>query len=373
MDSNRFNQGFALLIGVGETPNDKNLTLALSVNEAQAIRKVLVDPNYCGYPNKNIDSHVRLLCNESACKESILSELALLKDRCAKVANATAIIYFSGHGWSGASGQFGLIPSDVNTPLEESQETIILAEEFAAAIAAINAKRLLVVLECCHAGGMGARSDLFPQLMRSPTDAYFDLAAKLQVGEGRCTISSCTRDQLSYFSYDDEIGIFTQCFIDALKGAATPDSEQVVSISNVINHLNATVPKAVMQKYQKQQTPYVNYQGVDFPVAVRNTAMQSSSENFRATPPELIKNPNRRAVRMLLQSLSETEFANFASDHYTEFYKELPKEMLLSDRCRKLLDHCESRGHIGEMLKKLEQDFPDIYRLHEDKLFHNGT
>ena len=71
--------------------------------------------------------------------------------------NATAVIYYSGHGMVDTeAGQYYLIPFDIRS-LSRIRGSAIKAEELTATIGEINAKRLLVILDCCHAAGIDAK------------------------------------------------------------------------------------------------------------------------------------------------------------------------------------------------------------------------
>ena len=75
-------------------------------------------------------------------------------------------LYFSGHGGriddGPHRGQF-LLPVDTIYPsADDLARTAISGAEFTAALGAIKARRLTVVLDCCHAGGIGEPRDLVP-------------------------------------------------------------------------------------------------------------------------------------------------------------------------------------------------------------------
>ena len=68
------------------------------------------------------------------------------------------MIYYTGHGWRDTASSppaYYLIPYDVRETAVRARS--LRAEDFAAEIAALQPKRLLVLLDCCHAGGMGVK------------------------------------------------------------------------------------------------------------------------------------------------------------------------------------------------------------------------
>ncbi|WP_445241213.1 caspase family protein [Microcoleus vaginatus] len=74
--SDLFTHGYALLIGVGNTA-DPGYSLPETVTDAEALKDVLTDANFCAYPNT--PDHVRLLKNQGATRSAILEDLDWLK------------------------------------------------------------------------------------------------------------------------------------------------------------------------------------------------------------------------------------------------------------------------------------------------------
>ncbi|MEF8759726.1 MAG: caspase family protein [Candidatus Accumulibacter sp. UW25] len=141
----------ALLIAV-----DQNLAPAAALpavaRDARALRDVLVHPARCGYaPDK-----VRLLTGDGSSRKAILDGLDWLGDQLAAMPDGdSAILYFSGHGHV-EGGEHYLIPYDLN--LRRIRSSAIRAADFADAVAQLTPRRLLVVLDCCHAAGMAIKN-----------------------------------------------------------------------------------------------------------------------------------------------------------------------------------------------------------------------
>lgn len=145
-----FSHGYALLIGVGECAYPR-WSLPVTVKDMQVLRAVLTDPTLCGYPDD--EAHIRLLHDAGATKQAILDGLAWLAAQAAADPDATAVVYFSGHGWlEEATGRYYLIPHDVEP--SDLAGSALAAEAFTATLRKVRARRLLVFLDCCHAGGM---------------------------------------------------------------------------------------------------------------------------------------------------------------------------------------------------------------------------
>src|SRR5262249_39314796 len=144
----QFAQGFALLVGVGQSAYAP-WSLPVTVKDAQAIRAVLTDPQLCAYPA----DHVRLLHDEGATRAAILDGLDWLAQQVAADLHATAIVYFSGHGWlKKRSNRYFLIPHDIEP--HDIPKSGLSAEALTGALRRVKAERLLVIIDCCHAEGM---------------------------------------------------------------------------------------------------------------------------------------------------------------------------------------------------------------------------
>ncbi|MEZ4614200.1 MAG: caspase family protein [Caldilineaceae bacterium] len=147
-----FAHGYALRIGV-DANNLPTLALPDVAKDITALHKVLTDPERCAYQA----DHVRIVAGTEATRQNILEALEWLQGTITAdgSGNATAFIYDSGHGWrdmAANSPQYYLIPHDMRE--NKYRSCALRAEDFAEAVEAIQAQRLCVVLDCCHAGGM---------------------------------------------------------------------------------------------------------------------------------------------------------------------------------------------------------------------------
>ena len=150
--ADQFTSGYALLIAVNENLVPQ-YALPTVARDAVALRDVLVHPERCAYPADN----VRLLMGADASRDGIRGGLAWLKERIVADgrANATAVVFYSGHGAVNSDdNSYYLLPYDLRSPITDS---LLRASDVAAAIEQVQPRRLLVVLDCCHAGGMNIK------------------------------------------------------------------------------------------------------------------------------------------------------------------------------------------------------------------------
>jgi hypothetical protein len=263
-----FHQGYALLIGVDENTLP---TLALPIVKKDVVRMadVLTHADRCGYR----DEHVRVLTGANATRENILTGLDWLKTQLAaeKDPNQTAIIYYSGHGHRHTSGETFLVPYDAGYPLHSSA---LSAQDFAGAIELIKPRRLLVVLDCCHAEAVDAKdaagakdttgSGLTPAAITGDSPGI-DALAK---GDGRAVLSSSRGVQRSYIRTDGEMSVFTYHLIEALTGYAGRPAHPTVTVTEVMDYVGRHVPATARTQRGHDQEPVFRFNGTAFPVAL---------------------------------------------------------------------------------------------------------
>jgi uncharacterized caspase-like protein len=280
--SKQFDHGYALLVGVDESQVAR-WALPDVLKDIAALEKVLVHPDRCAYPG----DHVKKITGAEATRDSILDGLHWLQERVQAdgSGDATAVVYYTGHGWRPkppSPPRFFLVPYNVREGQLASRA--LRAEDFAEAVSGIQSKRLLVILDCCHAGGMGVKGgeetqalpDDFtaaaipPTLLVKGEGALGPGATKgieeLAKGSGRAVLCSSTGEQSSYVRRDRKMSIFTYHLIEALTGHAQPqEGATEVLVSDVMGHVTRRVPASARD--QGEQMPDYQVSG-NFPVAL---------------------------------------------------------------------------------------------------------
>ena len=133
-----FANGYALLIGVTESQVAR-WALPDVGKDIAALSAVLKHPERCAYPDDNI----KVISGPAATRQGITDGLEWLAERLAadKSGDATAVVYYTGHGWRDKAAQpptYFLIPYDVRENAIAARS--LRAEDFAAAIAALPAQ-----------------------------------------------------------------------------------------------------------------------------------------------------------------------------------------------------------------------------------------
>jgi Caspase domain len=233
-----FTHGYALVIGVGKD-------LPITVEDAMAVKNVLIDTQRCSYPSDQI----RLLTEQQATSTKILQELDWLAQKSQHDPQSTAIVYFSGHG--GDFPAYHLVP--YNYDPRRLNSTAVSGNVFTEKLRAIHANKLLVVLDCCHAGGMAAVKALSFRSSPMPPE----LATVLVQGSGRVVIASSRKDEVSLTGtpYSE----FTQAFLEALAGYGAAEQDGYAYIADIALY----VGRMVANRTKDQQHPILNMQGAD--------------------------------------------------------------------------------------------------------------
>ena len=221
--SQTFRQGYAVVIGVGAD-------LPITVDDAAAIANQLCDSSRCAYPPEQ----VQLLTNEKASRTNILSALNWLADQAGK--DDTAIVYFSGHGME--TPDYYLMPYGYN--LRDLSGTAIRGETFTEHLRAIQAKKLLVLLDCCHAGGQAEAKGV----IKSPLPP--SASAQLGSSSGRVVLASSRKDEVSWTG--KPYSVFTAALLEALAGYGAFEQDGYARVLALTMWVGRKVPERTGDK-----------------------------------------------------------------------------------------------------------------------------
>jgi len=213
-----FKQGYAVVVGVGAD-------LPVTIDDATAIADLLGDLSRCAYATEQ----VRLLTGEKADRTNVLSALSWLAEMTGE--DDTAIAYFSGHGIE--TPDYYLMPYGYD--MANLEGTAIRGETFTEHLGAIKAKKLLVLLDCCHAGGQAEAKGM----IKSPLPP--SAIAQLGSSSGRVIIASSRKDEKSWTG--NPYSVFTAALLEAFAGYGAFEPDGYARVLDLAMWVGRKVPE----------------------------------------------------------------------------------------------------------------------------------
>lgn len=288
-----FQNAYAVVIGVGGD-------LPVTVADAEAIASILRDPERCAVPEEN----VRVLTERNATCAGIIGALEHL----AREAKPDDVVttYFSGHGainLADPERRF-LVPRD---------DDWLDGETFTDLLTNIQARRLLVLLDCCYAGGVNTGPRIkAPEAKSVPMP--FDVNALRRDGAGTVVLSSSRANEPSWTG--EPYSVFTQVVIDALCGEGAAQQDGYVRVTDLAMHVAQWVPAMTNDR----QHPQLYLKAADnYPVAYyaagnMNTLPKPAwLAQARATRPVQVPEQPITATGVLLQRINSGSQVNAIS------------------------------------------------------------
>ncbi len=225
----------ALIVGIANYQQVRPLPAAV-LKDAQDIRDLLADPQLGAYPLGN----VHLLLDGQATQAALRRALADLAQRAD--ADSTVFLYISGHGGRIETGPWAgeyLLPADVCCSSDQAlAESAISGAELTEALHAIPARKVVVMFDCCHAGGIGQPKDMaVPELKAGLSERTYEA---LMAGRGRVILASSRSDEFSYVLPGAENSLFTYHLLAGLRGGV-PGPGGVIRIFDLFNYVQSRV------------------------------------------------------------------------------------------------------------------------------------
>ncbi|CAB5670731.1 Uncharacterized protein containing caspase domain [Delftia tsuruhatensis] len=236
MNSTGYPQGHALLIGVANYQHVSSLPPAI-LNDVNDVAATLASPSFCAYAPENVAT----LLDADATRVAVLKGLEELSIRAGS--DDTACIFFSGHG--GIVGEESVLAT-VECDLLDMENSSISSDELAAAFLKIKAKRLLVFIDACHAGGSAISKSLADGLGNQIKSGYTQSSfAKLASGSGRALMASCRVDEVSAVFPGARNSVFTTALLKGLRGAADKGASGFIRLFDLFHYISEEVPKLI--------------------------------------------------------------------------------------------------------------------------------
>jgi hypothetical protein len=251
----------ALVVGIDT--GYEHVTRLPPTKDAEAIVALLVNPDEGGYAPE----HVTLLANAQATRAAIAAALANLA--ATTDADSTVFIYYSGHGGritdGPAAGQY-LIPVDADVTSDTTfAATSISGDAFTDALDRLPARKVVVVFDACHTGGIGVlKSATAPVLRAGLAESYYE---RLAAGRGRVIFASSRDTEYSLVFPGDDHGLFTKHLLAGLRGGVAAE-DGLVRVFDLFEYLQPRVT-AEAGPQQPQHPVFKAHLEENLPIALR--------------------------------------------------------------------------------------------------------
>jgi len=237
-------QNWAVVIGVSDYQDSRVPALRYASKDAESFYSWLVSTEGGRYTPQR----VKLLVNDDATNGNI--KQALYKWLGQAIEEDQVTIFFAGHGSPNSPDtpeNLFLLPYDVNYESIESSGFPMWDIE-TALHRFIKAKKVTVIADACHSGGIGKPYDVVNRANRALqinriTSGLQDLS---KVGDGVAVISASGDGE---FSREGEEwggghGVFTHFLLEGLKGDADYNSDKDVTLGELIPYISEKVRRA---------------------------------------------------------------------------------------------------------------------------------
>lgn len=245
---------WALVIGISKFA-DGSMNLTFPAKDAKDFAKYLVEG--AGFA----PDHVRVLINEEATRERILSNLGDTWLPRVALSDDLVVIFISSHG-SPSNLDVGGLNYIVahNTSSRELYATGIPIQELCRILRErVRSKRVVLLLDACHSGSAN------PAAKGLTRQTNFN-ANEIAQGTGQLVICSSEPGQLSWESRNYTNSVFTRQLIDCLK-----QTQESTGIIGTFSHLRRNVEAEVARDRGESQTPVMKtcWAGSDISLAVK--------------------------------------------------------------------------------------------------------
>lgn len=247
----------ALVVGIQEFKNP-NLKLSYSVADAKLFAETLrkyAAPLFKGTPDIKL-----LTVPAETTRDAVLQALKTFVSSVGP--DDLFIFYVASHGFVD-NGEYYLITSNVGSvSTDHLKSDAVNKGELTALIANIAATKKLMVIDTCHAEGLG--NALQAGLLTRGLDDATALKI-LSRSVGTTVLAASTSTQSAMEGYQDH-GLFTYVVADGLRGAADVEQSGFVSTLGLAHYVDRQVPELAEREFNQAQYPVIETNGQAFPL-----------------------------------------------------------------------------------------------------------
>ncbi|EUC00054.1 peptidase C14 caspase catalytic subunit p20 [Rhizobium sp. CF080] len=225
----KFVPGRAVIVAISGYPYVDALPRAV-LNDASDIASTLGDPKFCGYD----PSKIHMLMERDATRDNILRAIdqnveSLTRDE-------PFFFFFSGHG-----DRHGEVSSErsyllgYQATLDDHDVTAISDADLVERLDNLPSYRQVVILDACHAGGMGTIKAARGRV--KPKGIGASAPQNLSSGRGRVIFTSCRSDEVAVVLDGARNSVFTTSILRGLQGAARSKDDGTIGIFDLFDYV----------------------------------------------------------------------------------------------------------------------------------------
>jgi hypothetical protein len=331
-----FTKGHAILVGVGSD-------LPVTVDDATSLRDILIAPARAAYPPEQVE----LLTERNATREGIIEAFKRTVARVGGDKDSTVMIYYSGHGAKllhpDGTPEYFLVPYGYSPG---HRETLLTGREFTDCIESLKTRKLVVMLDCCHAGGIPLYKAPGEAVIKSPLPP--ELLSLMESGGGRVVVTSSRESELSYIR--GQQSVFTACLLEALSGESAVEQDGFARILDVIAYLFKHVPQRA--SLLGSQHPFVNnIRDLDdnFPLCY----YAGGAKSLTPTPPNVIGSTTKEFLQLRMQGM-ERQY-EMSAELANALREDLAMAEKAVERTRLMLQLRNKEKELFDLLRNMEE------------------
>lgn len=308
-----FNQGHALVIGVGEY-QDPDWRASITVADAQGVVDALKDAQVSAYP----PNQIAFLHDQAATRDGVTTALKQLAGEVK--ATDTALLFFCGHGLLGTDNEYYFATQDAVFTADDKIQagSGLKGSDLISLLRTIEAKKLLFIINACFSGHLNPT--LGARVRRGVAPSATLGIEVLNTGEGRALITASRPSQYSIYADSQKHTYFGQALIDGMRGAqGVANSDGYIGLYELYQHIYKSVA-AVTNRAQEPVLTILQGVGpfpvVHYPGATPGTLGEAS---LQQTPPrdmavEVVERKVMQAVGAGGQAFNIIDSSNVAID-----------------------------------------------------------
>lgn len=254
-----------LFIGLDKYESSQISWLSCAARDAKAMHAIFADNLGTG----------ELLTNEAATRPHLLAAFERLNSA---QADDLVVLYYSGHGTETQE----LVTFDADPA--RMRETSISLDDLLKVITGLTAKKVLLVIDCCFSGAIGAKC--LSSEHRTKTISSAEETLKKMSGEGRIIITASSANQFAWESGRYGHGFLTYHLIEGLKGPDELVESGRIPFYRLMEYVSSNVD-ASAQGIGKEQHPNARW-AIDrafyLPVFAIGTTYAAAFPEYSAVP-----------------------------------------------------------------------------------------